>query len=131
MQLYDLRYLTLLVNDTDTVNGLGESVLLRATLEKWIDAYEEFYRHFIAGEFPAGYKIFVPDFWHVTFGDAKCLTKQDAALLWESVVQVQKCSAPFVQETELILRPHPGSMIHLNTGVDIRYVSTCFPKDIP
>jgi hypothetical protein len=131
MQLYDLRYLTLLVNNTDTVNGLGQSVLLRATLENWIEAYEEFYRHFIAGEFPPNYKIFVPDLWHVTFGDAKCFTSQDAKLLWESVAQVQKYSVPFIQETELILRPHPGSVLHLNTGIDIRYVSTPFTQDIP
>lgn len=123
MQHYDLGYLTLLINDTDTVNGLGQSVSLLTTLSNWIKAYEEFYRHFLVGEFPVGYKVFIPDFWHVTYGDAKCFTRHDGELLWNSVVEVQKLAQPFIESTELILRPHPGSVLHLKSGVNIRCVT--------
>ncbi|NDD52341.1 hypothetical protein EBZ39_00415 [bacterium] len=116
----DLRVLTLYVSDDETVNGFGESVKLYTTLRQWADACEEFYKHFESGAFPANYKIFIPDFWHVAYGDAKCFPRSEADLLWNSTVAVRKLAEPFIELSEMVLRPHPGTLFHLKSGIDLQ-----------
>jgi hypothetical protein len=112
----DLAFISLLVDDISVVNGLHEPIPVATVLRQWAKDYTMFYEYLSAREFPENYSIFVPDFWHIAYGDAKCLAKEDATELWESSVTLRN-DARFVEDwTELVIKPHPGTRVGIKAG---------------
>jgi hypothetical protein len=110
----DIEYISLLIDNNSVVNGLGESVKAAETIRNWGSDMTQFYKYLTDGFFPNNYSLFVPDFWHIAYGDAKCLPKTEADLLWESTVAARTEAMPFVKMTEMGVRPHPGTPLHFN-----------------
>lgn len=108
-----VEYISVLVDNDGTVNGLGESVKVSEAISKWASDLASFQEHLASKTFPQKYSLLVPDFWHICYGRAKCLTKFEADELWESTCEARKAAEPFVESTETVLRPHPGTRLHL------------------
>jgi len=112
-----VEYISVLVDNDGTINGLGESVKVSETILKWASDLALFQEHLASKTFPQSYSLLVPDFWHICYGRAKCLPKVEADELWESTVEARKAAEPFVDCTEMVLRPHPGTRLHLKNLV--------------
>jgi hypothetical protein len=110
----DIEFISLLIDNDSVQNGLGESVKASDTIRNWGKDMTQFYKYLSDGFFPQDYNLFVPDFWHITHGDAKCLPKVEGELLWESTVAARKEATPFIKSTEMVLRPHPGSKLYFD-----------------
>ena len=108
-----IEYISLLIDNKSVVNGFGKSVKASDTILQWAKDLKEFKSHVEAGVFPDGYTLMVPDFWHIAYGDAKCLPKEDADTLWQSSVDAREIATPYIQETEMVIKPHPGTKLHL------------------
>ena len=90
----DLGYISLVV--PDSVNGCDELV----DNSKVVVEYQADLTTLVAalkatGRPPAGFRLFVPDFWHVAHGRAKDLTEEDAALLWASTMYGHRLGRQF------------------------------------
>jgi len=112
-----VEHISLFVDNSSVVNGLGKSVKTADTILKWGRDLQEFQSHLASKDFPTGYSLLVPDFWHIAYGDAKCLPKAEADELWESTVEARKAAEPFIESTEMVLSPHPGTKLHLKNFV--------------
>lgn len=108
-----VEYISVLVDNDGTVNGLGESVKVSEAILKWASDLASFQEHLASKNFPRPYSLLVPDFWHICHGRAKCLPKAEADELWESTLEAHKAAETFVERTEIVTRPHPGTMLHL------------------
>jgi hypothetical protein len=108
-----VEYISVLVDNDSTVNGHGQSVKVSETISKWASDLASFQKHLESKTFPQPYSLVVPDFWHICYGRAKCLPKAEADELWESTSEALKAAKPFVDCTELVVRPHPGRRLHL------------------
>jgi hypothetical protein len=107
----DLSIIALCVNKDAAVNGNEESVNI-------VKNIEEFHQDFTklvecvksTGKPPPSYNIFVPDFWHVAYGRAKCMPAEEAELLWGSVIVARRIGNEFeAQVTYNQFRyKHPG-----------------------
>lgn len=112
----DLGFISLLVDDKSIVNGLGEKLPISQIIADWAKTSEQFYNYLDIGEFPAGYSVFIPDFWHITHGQAKCLPKEDAERLWDSAVLLRNDTRLLETWTELVVQPCPGQRIGIKAG---------------
>lgn len=111
-----LEYISLFVDNKSIKNGLGKSVKLSDTILGWaIDL--KIFQAYLTTSFPKDYSLFIPDFWHVTHGDAKCLPKEEANELWDSTVAAREAAKPFIESSEMVLSPHPGTRFHLKNNV--------------
>lgn len=114
----DVEYISLFLNDRSIVNGFGVPVKASTTVLNWGIDLGIFEGYLKSGRgFPNGYSLFIPDFWHVTHGDAKCLPPEEAECLWNSTVAVRDKLLPFVESTEMVLNPFPGTRFHLKNFV--------------
>jgi hypothetical protein len=112
----DLAFISLLLDDVSIVNGLGERLPVAQILRRWAADYTKFYEYLNAREFPENYSIFIPDFWHITYGDAKCLPSEDAKDLWESAVTLRNDARLVEDWTELVTKPQPGTRVGVKAG---------------
>lgn len=112
----DIAAISLFVNDAEIVNGFGQSLPVADTIRQWAQDSERFYKYLNAGEFPEDYSIFVPDFWHIAYGRAKCLTPEDAKTLWDSSVVLRNDARLVEDWTEMVVQPHPGTRIGIKPG---------------
>lgn len=113
-----MEYISLFLDNTSVVNGFGQSIKVADTVLNWgIDL--KIFEGYLASPsgFPKGYSLFIPDFWHITHGDAKCLPKMEAEELWESTVKAREKASSFIDSTEMVLSPHPGTRLHLKNLV--------------
>ena len=108
-----VEYISLLVDNDGTVNGLGQSVKVSDAILKWASDLASFQEHLAFKTFPQPYSLLIPDFWHICYGRAKCLPKVEADELWESTMEAWKAAKPFVDCTGMVPRPHPGTRLHL------------------
>jgi len=113
----NIGYISLFVDNKSIVNGLGKSVKAADAILKWAKDLQEFQQHLACKNFPNQYSLVVPDFWHIAYGDAKSLPKAEADELWESTVEARKAAEPFIESTEMILLPHPGTKLYLKNLV--------------
>ena len=116
MTMNDIATISLLVDNKSIVNGHGKSVRASDTILQWAKDLQEFKSHVESGDFPAGYTLLIPDFWHIAYGDAKCLPKEEADTLWQSSVEARELATPFIEGTEMVLQPHPGTKLHLKNN---------------
>jgi len=110
----DIEYISLLIDNNSVVNGFGESVKAAETIRNWGHDMNQFYKYLSDGFFPSEYSLFVPDFWHITHGDAKCFPKVEAEQLWGSTVAVRREAMGFVKTTEMVIKPHPGTKLYFD-----------------
>ena len=112
-----IEYISLLVDNSTIVNGFGKSIKASDTILGWGADLKAFQSHLASGKFPNGYSLFIPDFWHITHGSAKCLPKDEANELWDSTMNAREAAKPFIESTEMVLSPHPGTRLHLKNFV--------------
>lgn len=113
----DLDFISLLIDNESIVNGLGVSLPMSKIIEGWAHDYRQFYAYMDAGEFPENYHIFIPDFWHIAYGDAKCLPKEAADALWNSAVTLRNDARLLNEDwSELVVYPCPGQRIGIRAG---------------
>jgi hypothetical protein len=114
----NLEYISLFVDNDSIKNGFGKSVKASQTILNWATDLKIFagYLASTAG-FPKDYSLLIPDFWHITHGDAKCLPKEEAEKLWDSTVVAREAAKPFIESTEMVLKPFPGTKFHLKNIV--------------
>jgi hypothetical protein len=109
-----LEFIALLLDNNSVVNGRHESVRVADTIRNWARDLTEFQGFLAEKKFPADYSLFVPDFWHIAYGDAKCLPAEEADALWSSTVNAREAAMPYLKAYELVVTPHPGSRLHLS-----------------
>lgn len=92
-------------------NGLNETItvpsLLRTfaeTMHAAVEAVRE------GGRLPA--EFFVPDWWHVAFGDARSLPRHLGERLWEAGCLANRIGATFYRESlgNAVREGHPGNL---------------------
>jgi hypothetical protein len=114
----DIGHLSLFLDNSTIRNGLGENVRVADTVAAWSVDYLQFRGYLGYGMgFPDNYSLFVPDLWHITYGDAKCLPEKEAEELWYSTVWVRNHAKPFIESTEMVLKPHPGTRLYFKNIV--------------
>lgn len=112
-----VEYISLFVENDRVVNGFGKSVKISDTILKWSKDLISFQGYLSTKTFPQQYSITIPDFWHICYGDAKCLPKAEADELWQSTVEARKAAEPFIESTEMVLSPHPATRLHIKNIV--------------
>jgi len=114
----NLEYISLFIDNKSIKNGLGKSVKASDTVLNWAVDLKIFAGYLASTKgFPSDYSLFIPDFWHITHGDAKCLPKEEAEKLWHSTTVVREAAKPFIESTEMVLKPYPGTRLHLKNIV--------------
>lgn len=86
-EIPDLRVIALCVNNNDIGRIDGDVTEINVT-----GAISEFYTDFCVfvkllkewRKIPQGYVLHVPDFWHIAFGRARCMPKEEGEILWEA-----------------------------------------------
>ena len=86
----NIEYISLLIDNDEVVNGLGESRKIADVIKNWAKDLKIFQSHVAVKHFPENYSFFIPDFWHITYGRAKCLPNSEAKELWESASQARE-----------------------------------------
>lgn len=92
----DLAYIAVLLDNNEVVNGLGKSIRVCDVITAWDAALKAFCSHVIDESFPDEYSLYVPDFWHIAYGRAKCLTKEQGDSLWLSACTVHDLMKPLI-----------------------------------
>lgn len=111
----DLGYISLFLDNDEVVNGLGESKRVSEVIANFGRDVQE-YCTYVNSEFPPGYQLYVPDFWHIAFGRAKCLTQEDGQLLWDvSSFLVDVMAA--LQASKVVRRIH--AVEFAKEGIDV------------
>lgn len=110
----NLEYIALLLDNDSVVNGLHESVRVSDTIRNWAKDLAQFQEFLAAKKFPPNYSLFIPDFWHIAYGDAKCLPAEEADTLWNSTVNAREAAKPYVYAYDLVVKTHPGSRMYLS-----------------
>lgn len=108
-----VEYISVFVDNDEIVDGRGRSVKASEAISKWASDLASFREHLASKTFPQKYSLLVPDFWHVCYGRAKCLPKAEADELWGSTCEARTAAEPFVESTERVLRPYPGTRLRL------------------
>lgn len=112
-----IEYISLFVDDSSIVNGLGKKLKVSKTILTWANSLKKFQERLATKSFPEGYSLFIPDFWHIAYGDAKCLPKFEADELWDSTVKARESAKPYIESTEMVLSPYPGTRFYLKNNV--------------
>lgn len=90
-----LGYISLLLDEDEVVDGSGESKHVSTLIAKFAEDVSE-YCEYAKSQFPAGYQLYIPDFWHIAFGRAKCLTNEDGQLLWDAACFIHVVMVPML-----------------------------------
>ena len=78
----DLGYISLFLDNDEIIDGFGESKHVSDVIAKFAKDVSG-YCEYAQSKFPNDYQLYVPDFWHIAFGRAKCLTQEDGQMLWD------------------------------------------------
>lgn len=114
----DVEHISLFLDNKSIRNGLGKRLKVADTVLNWGIDLKIFAGYLASSKgFPKDYSLFIPDFWHITHGDAKSLPKVEADELWDSTVTARKLAEPFIESTEMVLKPMPGTRFHLKNNV--------------
>jgi len=114
----EVEYISLFLDNTSIVNGFGKKLKVANIVLNWGIDLKIFMGHLSSpGGFPKEYSLFIPDFWHITHGDAKCLPKTEAEELWESTNIAREAAKPYIESTEMVVKPMPGTRFHLKNNV--------------
>jgi SMI1 / KNR4 family (SUKH-1) len=93
------------------VNARGQAIDYFSLISTFLEEFRVVLRHLKTGKpFPENFVWFIPDFWHVCFGGAKCFTPTDALDLWDAAVLAQRVAAQFMTwgDREIFDRVHRG-----------------------
>lgn len=120
----DLGYISLFLDNDEVVNGLGESKRISEVIANFARDVKE-YCEFVNSEFPPGYKLYIPDFWHIAFGRAKCLTKEDGQLLWDVSSYLVDVMGP-LQASKVVRRVHSAQFSSEGIEVDAEFGGSLF-----
>lgn len=112
----DLGYISLFLDNDEVVNGVGESKRVCEVVANF-SRDVQLYCKYVNSEFPSGYQLYIPDFWHIAFGRAKCLTKEDGQLLWDVSSFLVDVMAP-LQASNVVRRIHAAEFAREGISID-------------
>ena len=120
LRVPEIAHLALQVGTKDVTNDMGQPIDLSSIIANYHRQSEQLVASLQEeGEPPSDWSFFVPDFWHVTFGNAGCFTEEDANDLWHSTVWGIKVGDEFFKyKDHTIAYGYKGT--HYHNREDIR-----------
>jgi hypothetical protein len=101
----DLELIATCLRGDEVVNGHGDHVDVVRNIQEFTTAFRVLVEHIKQrGKPPEGYVLFCPDFWHVAFGRAKCMPKEEGTILWDAMCVARDIGRKWEAEEHFCVR---------------------------
>jgi hypothetical protein len=111
IEVPDIELTWLHIPRDHVVNSRGQAIDYSTLISTFLDEFRVVLHHLKTGTpFPKDFVWFIPDFWHVCFGDGKCFTLTHALDLWDAAVLAKRVATQFMTwgDREIFDRVHRG-----------------------